>query len=58
MKARRRSNVRLARRSAVDHCESFSEFFARSAVFGLEREQCPKESELYFTAATPRQYPR
>jgi hypothetical protein len=43
---------------AVDHCESFSELFARPAVFGLEREQCPKASELYFTAATPRQYPR
>jgi hypothetical protein len=27
-------------------------------VFGIEREQCPKASELYFTPATPRQYPR
>jgi hypothetical protein len=46
------------RRSAVDHYEGFSEFFARPAVFGVEREQCPKAPELYFTAATPRQYPR
>jgi hypothetical protein len=44
--------------SVVDRCEVYLKFFSRPALFGLVSEQCRKASELYCTAATPRQYPR